>query len=202
MLSFLLLFLAVTIALFPTPSLSACPSSCSGHGTCGAENLCSCDASWGTAPDCSLRECPAAVSWGTKPYAASLAHKVIECAGVGICVPATGRCACPVGFTGQACERLACPNDCNGQGTCQVRVGEGGIACQLRSLPSLFVSFLPFSFSYFPPFLLPPFVLLLPSFFLLPSSSIYVPFLRQTTAFLFTSRLSSTPASLTAATTL
>ena len=33
-----------------------CPGMCSGHGDCGAENVCQCEAGYDVAPDCSLRE--------------------------------------------------------------------------------------------------------------------------------------------------
>ena len=105
--------------LFFEYALAACPHSCSGHGSCGSENVCTCDWGWDVAPDCSLRKCPNATSWGVKPYATSQGHATTECSGVGVCDFATGLCRCPVGFTGQACERLSCPKDCNGQGTCQ-----------------------------------------------------------------------------------
>ncbi|GMI14279.1 hypothetical protein TrVE_jg3786, partial [Triparma verrucosa] len=112
----LVLFVAL---LLITGSEAACPNSCSGHGSCGSENTCTCDWGWSTAPDCSLRVCPNATSWGSKPTATSVGHTAMECAGVGVCQHATGLCECPIGFTGQACERLACPKDCSNQGTCQ-----------------------------------------------------------------------------------
>ncbi|GMI18818.1 hypothetical protein TrLO_g6162 [Triparma laevis f. longispina] len=113
------LLLLLLLLLSITSSHSACPNSCSGHGSCGGENTCNCDWGWSTAPDCSLRVCPNATSWGTKPTATSVGHTAVECAGVGVCQYATGLCTCPLGFTGQACERLTCPKDCSNHGTCQ-----------------------------------------------------------------------------------
>ena len=45
---------------------AVCPNRCSGHGECGLENVCECDADWGIVADCSLKECPTGVSWGSK----------------------------------------------------------------------------------------------------------------------------------------
>ena len=51
-----LLWFALLISEFVWRVHAACPNSCSGHGTCGAENKCACDAGYAYAPDCSLRE--------------------------------------------------------------------------------------------------------------------------------------------------
>lgn len=45
---------------------AACPNMCSGHGECGLNNVCECETGWGLVADCSLKECPTAVSWGSK----------------------------------------------------------------------------------------------------------------------------------------
>lgn len=54
----------------------------------------------------------------TKAYEENTAHVVMECSNVGVCNRVTGSCSCPSGYTGSACQRLACPNDCSGRGTC------------------------------------------------------------------------------------
>lgn len=46
--------------------LAACPNMCSGHGECGPSNVCECETGWGLVADCSLKECPTGVSWGSK----------------------------------------------------------------------------------------------------------------------------------------
>ena len=47
------------------------------------------------------------------------AHQSIECAGRGVCDRVLGACKCVAGYTGDACQRTSCPNDCSGHGVCQ-----------------------------------------------------------------------------------
>jgi hypothetical protein len=44
------------------------------------------------------------------------AHSVIECSGQGVVIG--GSCQCFDGFSGNACQRSTCPNDCSGHGIC------------------------------------------------------------------------------------
>ena len=37
---------------------AGCPNACSGHGSCGSENQCTCFSGYQLAPDCSLRKFP------------------------------------------------------------------------------------------------------------------------------------------------
>ncbi|GMI43990.1 hypothetical protein TrCOL_g5075 [Triparma columacea] len=41
-----------------------------------------------------------------------------NCQGHGTCTTATGKCVCYEGFSGDACQRMLCPNDCSGHGQC------------------------------------------------------------------------------------
>lgn len=103
---------------------------CSGHGKCTVDSKCVCDEGWGAAidvtnyrsSDCSARTCPAGVSWGDLPATNATgflsAHRVAECSDRGICDRSTGVCRCDQDFTGKACERTRCPNDCSGHGQC------------------------------------------------------------------------------------
>jgi len=129
-----------------------CPNACSGHGTCGAKDSCSCYQNY-QGNDCSERTCYFGLAhvdspkgdlnadglvsgplttvitgsevypWGTTeqfPNANSNeGHFYMECSNKGICDRKTGTCDCFDGYTGTACARAACPNDCSGHGTCE-----------------------------------------------------------------------------------
>eukprot|EP00602_Paraphysomonas_sp_CaronLab_P001970 CAMPEP_0185021030 /NCGR_PEP_ID=MMETSP1103-20130426/3691_1 /TAXON_ID=36769 /ORGANISM="Paraphysomonas bandaiensis, Strain Caron Lab Isolate" /LENGTH=622 /DNA_ID=CAMNT_0027552303 /DNA_START=60 /DNA_END=1924 /DNA_ORIENTATION=+ len=107
------------VSLLIHQALAACPNFCSGHGNCGANNVCSCFSGWdGGAADCSLKSCPYGVAWADKAYALDSAHQQAECSNAGICDRTSGLCQCFQGFTGIACQRSTCPNNCNGRGLC------------------------------------------------------------------------------------
>jgi hypothetical protein len=50
---------------------------------------------------------------------ADAAHQQVECSGRGSCDRGTGRCTCVEGYSGEACQRTTCANDCSGHGVCQ-----------------------------------------------------------------------------------
>ena len=61
--------------------------------------------------------CPSGTAWVDYATGDNVAHAVLtECSNMGICDRATVRCLCRTGFSGEACQRMECPNDCNGQG--------------------------------------------------------------------------------------
>jgi hypothetical protein len=115
-----------TIFIVSTMVSASCPNMCSGHGDCTSpDNRCACwvadrhtDTHW-IGGDCSLRECPKGKAWGDHPVADNTAHQPVECSAQGYCDYETGNCKCRKGFMGLACNRLACPNDCNGHGVCR-----------------------------------------------------------------------------------
>ena len=100
---------------------------CSGHGRCVNNEFCVCDDGWGgqndisiyKAPDCSLRTCPSGPAWADLPTVEGLAHNLAECSNGGICNRKTGQCECFDSFSGAACNRAKCPNDCSGHGVCK-----------------------------------------------------------------------------------
>jgi hypothetical protein len=96
---------------------SRCANACSGHGTCGANDKCTCYSGW-TLNDCSGRTCQSKPAWIDKASAANTAHASTECSNRGVCDIATGECTCAAGFEGVACEKSKCPNACSGNGVC------------------------------------------------------------------------------------
>lgn len=54
---------------------AVCPNMCNGHGECGLENKCECEAGWDLVADCSLKACPTGPSWGSKVRQAGNALK-------------------------------------------------------------------------------------------------------------------------------
>jgi hypothetical protein len=120
------------LALVPQ-LVAQCPNGCSGHGTCGAGNVCTCDPTYSFAADCSMGEllcsfaavvappcperlpvpaavnCPTGIAWWDKASVANTAHaSETECSNQGTCLRTTGQCTCLAGFTGRACSRRKC----------------------------------------------------------------------------------------------
>ncbi|CAN0384511.1 unnamed protein product, partial [Pylaiella littoralis] len=100
---------------------------CNGHGTCNTgTRTCTCFEGWGAdtdltlyrAADCSARVCPAGKAWGDVPSGSLNAHQEQECSSRGICNRESGECECFDGFSGAACERSGCPDDCSDHGRC------------------------------------------------------------------------------------
>jgi len=99
-------------------ALGSCANGCSGHGKCGAMDLCECHQNWQGA-DCSLRTCPFELAWVDTALRADDAHYYAECANKGLCDRKTGVCKCFDGYDGKGCQRSVCPDGCSGHGTCE-----------------------------------------------------------------------------------
>lgn len=67
---------------------------------------------------CIVGTCPSGPAWADRPYAIDQAHQSVECSAAGLCNRDSGLCKCYAGFSGPACERSSCPNDCRNRGTC------------------------------------------------------------------------------------
>lgn len=100
---------------------------CNGHGSCvSSSSTCLCYEGWGAstdityyrAPDCSARTCPSGRAWADVPTSSTVAHAFQECSNRGTCDRVNGQCTCFDGFSGPACNRNKCPNDCSGHGQC------------------------------------------------------------------------------------
>jgi len=116
--------LRLLIVAFAPLAAAYCPNGCSGHGSCGPDDRCTCylrpnnDTAWMGA-DCSQRTCPKETAWiSSTVQDTNDVHPIIECAGAGVCDRKSGECDCFDGYDGVACERTVCPNDCNGRGIC------------------------------------------------------------------------------------
>ena len=103
-----------------------CPAGCSGHGTCGKGEMCTCEDGF-TGLDCGGRLCAYGVSWAIGDEGAGIVpggrglggqHPYTECSSAGDCDRASGTCTCESGFTGKGCRKRTCPNDCSGHGKC------------------------------------------------------------------------------------
>ena len=96
----------------------ACPNDCSGAGLCTQSGRCVCYTGF-TGYACDARSCPVSTSWDVVfSQTAAVAHSQVVCSNRGSCSAATGTCTCNPGFTGAACQRMACPHNCNGNGRC------------------------------------------------------------------------------------
>lgn len=80
-------------------------------------NKCECFGQW-TGGDCSLRKCPIGNAWTDIATAEDVAHAEVECSNRGTCDHSSGECKCMPGFEGLACNRMSCPDECNGVGLC------------------------------------------------------------------------------------
>jgi hypothetical protein len=113
----------VALALMLSAANAACPNKCSGHGDCTVNDVCVCYQDWQSGDeaggDCSDRTCPFDIAWADVPSAEDTAHGYAECSAKGVCNRKTGLCECFDGYTGKACRRTTCPNDCSGHGTCE-----------------------------------------------------------------------------------
>lgn len=60
---------------------AGCPNSCSGHGQCSQNDICTCNSMW-TGADCSERICLYGPAWAAD---AANPHEHVECSNQGTC---------------------------------------------------------------------------------------------------------------------
>ena len=109
----------LSFALVLAVAVANCPNSCSGAGTCGANDKCTCYPNY-QGLDCSERVCPYQIGFADVASADNAAHAYMECSGKGSCDRKSGTCKCFAGYEGEACRRTVCPNSCSGHGTCEL----------------------------------------------------------------------------------
>ena len=103
---------------------------CHGKGVCDyCSATCRCFEGYGKfddlitvgrdiAANCSQRVCPRGRAIMDVAKSATIAHQDAECSNAGICDRTTGQCQCFPPWTGAACNRMSCPNNCSGHGKC------------------------------------------------------------------------------------
>ncbi|GMH92357.1 hypothetical protein TrST_g2898 [Triparma strigata] len=93
---------------------------CYGNGFCdNSTYACRCSEGY-QGSDCSERVCPSGVGWFDTVQGDGYAHQTKrECSGQGSCDRVSGHCHCENGFTGEACDKIICEDECNGVGVCQ-----------------------------------------------------------------------------------
>ena len=107
--------------------------SCSGHGACGDNGKCTCDAMF-EGDACEEHDC-------TMSSAGGSINGTIECSGHGTCQEAS--CVCDLGYTDSSCSIRECPSfegklcsgrgSCDPDGACACPHGWEGEACHLKS---------------------------------------------------------------------
>lgn len=148
------MFLAILLLIACTATVNAhCDNSCSGHGTCMTDDVCKCYDNWGVglggqSGDCSDRICPFEIAWVDSPNQFGVFHEYSECAGRGLCNRESGECECFDGYTGKACQRTTCPNDCSGHGTCEY-IEDMGYAATYHDYNKAGFSVAPKKFAYY-----------------------------------------------------
>ena len=113
------------LLLLAASAYAYCPNGCSGHGSCGADDRCTChlrpnnDTAW-QAADCSERTCPKDTAWVKYPVAGhNDVHGMAECSNQGSCDRKSGECDCFPGYSGAGCQKAACGDaTCSGHGVC------------------------------------------------------------------------------------
>ena len=113
------------LLLLAASAYAYCPNGCSGHGSCGADDRCTChlrpnnDTAW-QAADCSERTCPKDTAWVKYPVAGhNDVHGMAECSNQGSCDRKSGECDCFPGYAGAGCQKAACGDaTCSGHGVC------------------------------------------------------------------------------------
>eukprot|EP00949_MAST-11_sp_MAST-11-sp1_P003496 g3496.t1 len=114
---------------FASLLLSCCSwmNNCNGHGEFDPQTKsCSCYDGYGSSADisefkdpaCATRVCPSGAAWWDLPSSTTTSHGLKECSNAGTCDRTSGECQCFHGFSGPACDRLGCPNNCGGHGRC------------------------------------------------------------------------------------
>ena len=98
-------------------SYGQCPNSCSRNGICNPLGICEC-ANGFDGGDCSLRTCPTGNAFFDAPEIDDVAYLKTTCSGRGLCNHKTGDCECEESFSGIACERTKCKNNCSNRGKC------------------------------------------------------------------------------------